>query len=385
MKNLFASTLKTLVIILLFSLNALKAQNIYNFKTAGGKGNFGPTQVQLDSTYALTNLFGIRSESGIQTWTVPVTGVYRIEVKGAQGGSEPPVKFGGKGVSMRGDFNLNAGTVLKILVGQQGSSGYGCYGGGGGSFVVDTANTPLIIAGGGGGAGGLSGGNGIDASTGLNGTAGAAGGAGGINGNGGNAINTNAGSGGGFYTDGTGSFYIPECSASAGKAFVKGGTGGQYDFWLPGGFGGGGSGWDGNGNGGGGGGYSGGGTSGTSFAAGGGAGSYNSGSNQLNTSGANTGDGQVIITQIITTDIAEINNSYNINLYPNPNNGSFTVQLPTEKNAVITIRNLLGQVIVTKTASFMNAFELNEINSGVYHVSVSINGTVVCNKPFVKQ
>jgi hypothetical protein len=385
MKNLSANLYRTLVVLAFFTLNLLNGQNAYTFKTAGATGNFGPTQAQLDSAYASTNLLGTRSESGIQTFTVPVTGLYRIEAKGAQGGGEFAVKSGGKGVSMRGDFHFTAGTVLRVLVGQEGSSGFGCYGGGGGSFVTDSANTPLIIAGGGGGAGGVMGGNGIDASIGLNGTAGFAGGSGGINGTGGNAVATNGGSGGGFYSDGTGAFYMPQCSTAVGTAFINGGVGGQFDFWLPGGFGGGGSGWDGNGNGGGGGGYSGGGTSGTSFSAGGGAGSYNSGSNQLNTSGANIGDGEVIITQIISTDIAESTNNYNINLYPNPNSGNFTVELPNDKNAVITVRNVLGQVILTKTAGLINSIELNEVNSGVYHLTVSINGAIVCNKPFIKE
>ena len=94
------------------SLTDLSAQNIYTFKTAGATGNFGPSQAQLDSAYASTNVFGVQSVDGIQTWTVPVTGNYRIEVKGAQGGGQAPTKFGGKGVSMRGDFNLTAGTVL---------------------------------------------------------------------------------------------------------------------------------------------------------------------------------------------------------------------------------------------------------------------------------
>ena len=384
MRNLIANH-KTLTVITVLLINLLNAQNIYRFKTGGATGNFGPTQAQLDSVYASTNLFGTRSEGGIQTFTIPVTGLYRIEALGAQGGSEPPYKFGGKGVSMRGDFNFAAGTVLRILVGQQGSSAYGCYGGGGGSFVTDSLNTPLIIAGGGGGAGGLTGGNGIDASIGLNGTAGAAGGSGGVNGHGGNAINTNAGSGGGFYSDGTGSFYIPECSSNAGLSFLNGGMGGQFDFWLPGGFGGGGSGWDGNGNGGGGGGYSGGGTSGSSYAAGGGAGSYNTGANQMNTAGVNSGDGQVIITQILTTGIAEEGLKYNMNLYPNPNNGNFTVTLPKESDAVISVRNVLGQLVFEKEADLINRIELNDVANGVYQLTISVNGTTICNKPFVKQ
>lgn len=385
MKKSFNNHNKTLLVIAAFCLNLLNAQNTYNFKTAGATGNLGPSQSQLDSVYASSNLFGVKTADGIQTWTVPVTGLYRIEVKGAQGGGQAPTKFGGKGASMRGDFNLTAGTVLNILVGQEGSSGFGCYGGGGGSFVTDNLNTPLIVAGGGGGAGGLLGGNGVDASTGLNGTAGATGGNGGTNGNGGNAVFTNGGSGAGFYTDGTGTFYIPQCSTAVGSAFINGGKGGQFDFWLPGGFGGGGSGWDGNGNGGGGGGYSGGGTSGTSFGAGGGGGSYNNGSNQINFSGANTGDGAVIITPLLSTGISYLNNNTQINLYPNPNNGNFIVELPEDKNALITVRNVLGQTILSQKAGIINTMNLGEINNGVYHLTVSIDGADVCNKAFVKE
>ena len=383
-KNLIKISV-TLVTVIFF--NSLSAQTAYIFNTAGASGNFGPTQSQLDSSYTLTNLNGlVKSNAGIQTWTVPVSGFYRIEATGAQGGGQAPAKLGGKGASMQGDFNFNSGTVLKILVGQQGSFATACYGGGGGSFVADMFNSPLIIAGGGGGAGGVMGGNGVDASTGINGTSGVAGGAGGINGNGGTAINTNGGSGGGFFSDGNGTFYMPQCSTSVGSSFINGGRGGQFDFWLPGGFGGGGSGWDGNGNGGGGGGYSGGGTSGTSFSAGGGAGSYNSGTNQLNMAGANTGNGQVVITALMSTAIAQPNNTnYTINLYPNPNNGNFIIELPNEKNTTITVRNILGEVILSQKAGFINSIQLADINSGLYHLSVSVNGAVVCTKSFIKE
>ena len=371
--------------ILLFPF-LLNAQNAYVFTTAGAAGNFGPSQSKLDSAYALTNLSGkVKSNSGIQTWTVPVSSVYRFEVSGAQGGSEGSVKFGGKGTCMKGDFYLTAGTVLKFLVGQKGSSGFGCYGGGGGSFVSDILNNPMIIAGGGGGAGGLMGGNGIDASIGTNGTAGAVGGIGGVSGNGGNAVNTNGGSGGGFYSDGSGAFYIPQCSTSVGSSFINGGKGGQFDFWLPGGFGGGGSGWDGNGNGGGGGGYSGGGTSGATFSPGGGGGSYNSGTNQINIAGANSGDGKIIVTEVISTGLTYQNISHKINLYPNPNNGNFVFNLSDYNGADIIIRNSIGEIISTKKAAASNSFELNEIHSGMYHVSVLINGTITGSKTFVKE
>jgi len=306
MKTTLSKFIKTIAIhSVLLLTNTLMAQT-YTFLTAGATGNTGPTQAQLDSTYASCNLNGmVVSNAGIQTLTVPISCFYYIEARGAQGGSEMPLKFGGKGSIMSGHFNLTSGTILKILVGQEGSSSNGCYGGGGGSFVSTITNSPLIIAGGGGGAGGSGGGNGADASIGNSGTAGLAGGAGGTNGNGGVAANTNGGSGAGFFTDGAGTFYTPECSTAVGRSFVNGGIGGQFDDWMPGGFGGGGSAWSGNGNGGGGGGYSGGGTCGSSFLGGGGGGSFNSGTNQVNSSGANTGDGIVIITPVFKSSIVQ--------------------------------------------------------------------------------
>jgi hypothetical protein len=105
----------------------------------------------------------------IQTYTVPagVTAV-TIVAKGAQGGGNISGP-GGKGASVQGDFAVNPGDVLRVLVGQMpvNTAGYwvGSYpnayyyyynyngGGGGGSFVWNqtTGNTLYIAAGGGGG------------------------------------------------------------------------------------------------------------------------------------------------------------------------------------------------------------------------------------------
>jgi hypothetical protein len=281
----------------------LLAQQTYTFTNCGATGQFGPNQTQVNTAYGSSNLSGSVTVqgNGIQTFTVPVTGPYRITATGAQGGSESPTKFGGRGARMIGDINLTAGTVLKIVVGQEGGATATYYGGGGGSFVATIANVPLVVAGGGGGAGGTGGGNGVDATITTSATAGVAGGTGGVNGNGGLVVNTNGGSGGGFYTDGGGTFNNPTlCSINAGTAFVNGANGGCYTGggWLPGGFGGGGGGWATTGNGGGGGGYSGGGTSGSSYVGGGGGASYNAGTNQTNSVGVGFGHGRVIIEQL---------------------------------------------------------------------------------------
>src|SRR5690606_39050054 len=160
----------------------------------------GPTQLNVNNAYALTNLNGsvVVGPQGIQNFTIPVNGGYRIEARGAKGYGIN----GGRGASISGEFTLTAGTVIKILVGQQGappiSPGTNQHGGGGGSFVTYNNNVPLIVAGGGGGSwaqtySGLS--DGTVSASGNSGANGPTNGAGGVNGNGGAAAGSGDGGG----------------------------------------------------------------------------------------------------------------------------------------------------------------------------------------------
>ena len=116
--------------------------------------------------------------SGIQQWTVPHTGDYRIEAIGAAWGYDiysSRGQYQGRGARMKGTFRLSKGETIQILVGQEGGVNRQSQssGGGGGTFVVSGSNTPLIIAGGGGGIERSSSRHsGCDASTGTAGTAG---------------------------------------------------------------------------------------------------------------------------------------------------------------------------------------------------------------------
>ena len=124
----------------------------YTFTNAGQVGRTGPSQSNVNVAYTGTSLEGaVTVSNGIQSWNVPTTGRYRIEVWGAAGG------FGytqeGYGAKIVGEFDLTAGDALKVLVGQKGE-GFADQGsgGGGGTFVYKDCSTPLIIAGGGAGA-----------------------------------------------------------------------------------------------------------------------------------------------------------------------------------------------------------------------------------------
>jgi hypothetical protein len=267
----------------------------WNFTNAGVTGRTGPTQNQVNTAYAGGSLEGkvTIATQGIQKWTVPATGTYAIEAWGAQGGdtginNQDTFYPGSKGARLKGVFELNSGSILRILIGQKGEPTPGgndlvrLSGGGGGTYVV--SSTPLLVAGGGGGhyfeesTGGNPGSAVLsnDPSGGTASTSG--GGGGGYSGNGGSA-------GGG--------------NAQGGLSFLNGGVGGfsnRSDWSGDGGFGGGGGGKHGSYPGGGGG-YEGGDSTAGEKKADGGK-SYNAGTNQENQSGVNLGHGKVIITWV---------------------------------------------------------------------------------------
>ncbi|MDD2745403.1 MAG: hypothetical protein PHU93_02595 [Candidatus Gracilibacteria bacterium] len=281
----------------------------HTFTNCGVNGMSGPSLSTCRSSYGggvawaqdTTNNYLNMTTNGIQLWTVPSTGTYRIDAYGSVGGSAyllstSTVNSGQPGARIRGDFTLTRGQILKLLIGQTSNNtqnpGARGGGGGGGSYVVDNASVPMLIAGGGGGAGQYAevGGEGQSGQDGTAGTRGSFG-AGGVNGGGGGASQY-AGGGAGWYSNGTNSG-----NGKGGNTFNNGGEGGVLTSdGANGGFGGGGGTYPG---GGGGGGYSGGGGGDWSYSGrGGGGGSYNTGTNQVNTTGANTTSGYIIITKL---------------------------------------------------------------------------------------
>jgi prepilin-type N-terminal cleavage/methylation domain-containing protein len=249
--------------------------------------------VKINKTFSYTGT--------IQTYTIPA-GIKSIDITatGAQGG-QVNSGTGGLGASVKGTFAVTPGQVLSILVGQQPPVNASYPAGGGGTFVAlgadYTTATPMIVAGGG-GAGNNTTGQGGQI-TNITTTGDGGGPAPGTSGNGAPS-SACAGGGGGFYSSGGNDTYY-STSGVGGFGFRQGGAGGVSDKYQAGGFGGGatadyvgtcntvaGSG----------GGYSGGSgqTTTSNVYLGYGGGSYNSGTNQVNTAAANSGNGQVVIS-----------------------------------------------------------------------------------------
>ena len=159
------------------------------FTNLGSTGRYGPTSGS--NHYNGQDHEGqVTLSSGIQQWSVPYTGIYRIEAVGAAGGYSKKCKdaeYRGRGARMVGTFNLSKDEQIQIIVGQEGgirNKGRSS-GGGGGTFVVRGSNTSLIVAGGGGGLRAVTSRHeGCDASTNTSGNPGYNSWSGGSNGNG---------------------------------------------------------------------------------------------------------------------------------------------------------------------------------------------------------
>jgi hypothetical protein len=83
------------------------------------------------------------------------------------------------------------------------------------------------------------------------------------------------------------------------------------------------------------------------------------------------------ITQSVSacTDMqATINSQQSFQLYPNPSNGSFTIELASD--AIVSITNALGQVVMNTTMiAGTNHVALNDVTEGIYFVKVITGNT----------
>ncbi len=74
-----------------------------------------------------------------------------------------------------------------------------------------------------------------------------------------------------------------------------------------------------------------------------------------------------------------------VSIYPNPNNGEFTIELVSVNNTYITTTNVLGQIIKTQKAELINQINLNLFEKGVYFISVMENNQSVYRGSIIKE
>jgi len=92
---------------------------------------------------------------------------------------------------------------------------------------------------------------------------------------------------------------------------------------------------------------------------------------------------QLIVTgcdawpQIITLELAgtEENTMSNVNIYPNPNKGQFTINLP-EEDCEITVFNSLGQEVHHSHTQGRTDLNLESLNDGIYFINVKSESAI---------
>jgi len=361
----------------------------------------------LNTGIAIAQTVNFSQENEVQNWTVPAgITTATVTVTGAAGGGCAGQGAGGNGASVTGICTVIPGHKLSIVVGQTGfnDASWGS-GGGGGSYVYDSNTGTLLIVGAGGGGGpsdptinGGAGGTDIltNATTaGQNGS-----GAGGTNGNGGSpetASNNDAGGGAGWISNGGNGTQIITCYGGSDRAnlFAGGISSGYGSGPGFGGYGGGGCG--GSEGGGGGGGYNGGGGGGEDGSGGGGGGSYLNGTVVGTPTANNTGNGSVSIKYGVTGINDLIVSSDQVDIYPNPSNGIFTVEVKSEAlrtNSIIEVYNMMGQQVYSQlfpkgsigtTFHFPLSIDLSNNASGIYMLRIlNTDGTLLSLKKIIK-
>ena len=100
---------------------------------------------------------------------------------------------------------------------------------------------------------------------------------------------------------------------------------------------------------------------------------------------------QLIVTgcdawpQTITMELVSTNENAmsNVNLYPNPNKGQFSLSLP-EEDCDITVFNSLGQEVLHSTAKGLTTLSIDNLSDGVYFVNVK-SESIVRTLKFVRE
>ena len=74
-----------------------------------------------------------------------------------------------------------------------------------------------------------------------------------------------------------------------------------------------------------------------------------------------------------------------VRIFPNPNNGEFTIELAGACDTYIIITNVLGQLIKTQKAELINQINLNEFEKGMYLINVIDNNQSIYRGSIIKE
>ena len=87
---------------------------------------------------------------------------------------------------------------------------------------------------------------------------------------------------------------------------------------------------------------------------------------------------------VLGTAINDVENSQ-FNVYPNPTNGLFTIELDGNSKYVVSVKNVLGQTVFTTTTNGMNTnIDLSSFDKGIYTVELKDENAIYTEKVIVE-
>ena len=105
--------------------------------------------------------------------------------------------------------------------------------------------------------------------------------------------------------------------------------------------------------------------------------------------GCSQTDSLEVQVQSVEVGILELTNAATVKLYPNPNSGIFTLQVPTASNKAFSLRifNLAGEQVLTKDVSFAGdklMLDLGDLEKGVYLLQLNNADQALQNKLIIQ-
>jgi hypothetical protein len=82
------------------------------------------------------------------------------------------------------------------------------------------------------------------------------------------------------------------------------------------------------------------------------------------------------------TGIEQITNSTDITIYPNPNNGSFVIELNSNAKQTLQMYDINGKIVLSQIINGKSNIDAGNLNAGVYNISIMSNEGIV-NKRLV--
>ena len=108
------------------------------------------------------------------------------------------------------------------------------------------------------------------------------------------------------------------------------------------------------------------------------------------------GDGPLSEDKIVTIDnttlIRENGSRVGLSVFPNPNNGTFTLQLSSESNEVVklSVRSMVGESVfseeqITVNGEFIKTIDLSSYAEGIYFLILENNNTILTEKIVIQK